>query len=110
VPVEHLRLSDPITPEYQAEVDAAVARSEARYRRAEHAAARAHQRAERARAAAAKCSTRASRQELRIAEAELQLRLEEMQQLAAMMRSSPAAATHRGDHSYRPVPTPGDPL
>lgn len=109
IPVDRLRLSDPVTPEYMAEVDETVRRAEIRYRNAQAAVARAEARA--ARAEAAMRGTACSRQRRRawlVAVAELEQRREELARLASLTRAAPASAQHRGDRSYRPVPKPGE--
>jgi hypothetical protein len=107
IPVDKLRLSDPVTPEYQSEIDATMERAAARYAQAQRALERAQARVARIRATAVEQRrTAAHRRELRIAEADLELRREELRRLDSLMHASPQSASHRGKRSYRPRPDP----
>lgn len=103
---------DPITPEYQAEVDRATAKAVVDYERAQRRLRAAEERLERARERSARQTINAKRsraiaRELAVAAELVELRREELQRLEDMMRAAPASAEHRGVKSYSPVPRPG---
>lgn len=103
--------SDPITPEYQAEVDRATDKAMVAYERAQRRLQAAEQRLERARAArdraADKRAARNAKRELAVALELVELRREELRRVESLMKSAPASANHRGVRSFRPVPMPG---
>lgn len=102
--------SDPVTPEYQAEVDRSTNKAMAAYERAQRrleAAQRRLEKANRAKARAkGKGAKRLTRSVLAASEA-VEARREELRQIEATMTAAPASAEHRGQRSYRPVPRPG---
>lgn len=105
IPVGVLAKSDPITPEYQAEVDRDTAKAEARYRRAEQRLERAEHRLARVRGQ--KATSQHKRQVAEL-EAIVELRRQELLSLHRQLTSSPASAMHRGTAgSHRHVPSPG---
>jgi hypothetical protein len=111
VPVQAFQ-SDPITPEYQAEVDRATSSLQVRYEAAERRLAAAELRLQRARlktvAASAKKSRRTAKlNEIKVAEELVELRREELQRIEAMMNAHPAASPNQGRKSHRPVPDLG---
>lgn len=104
--------SDPITPEYQAEVDRSTNKAMLEYapaqRRLEAAERRLRKAEEASRAAGARKKVKATAaRELAVAAELVELRREELQRLEALMKNVPASAEHRGKRSYRPVPQPG---
>lgn len=103
--------SDPITPEYQAEVDRSTNKAMLEYERARRrleAAERRLRKAEEAsRVAGARKKVKATARELAVAAELVELRREELHRLEALMKNVPASAEHRGKRSYRPVPQPG---
>lgn len=108
VPACALR-TDPVTPEYQAEVDRATTKLMRDYERAQRRLEAAEQRLQRAESAATrrKKSARVLAHETRVAAELVELRREELQHIEALMKSVPASAEHRGTRSFRPVPQPG---
>src|SRR5678815_4881675 len=91
VPPQAFR-SDPITPEYQAEVDRHTGRLQYRYEVAERRLAAAELRLQRARiktvpASAKKARRTAALNEIKVAEELVELRREELQAIAAMMQT-----------------------
>lgn len=104
VPAAQMVRSDPITPEYQAEVDRTTARAEAAYARA---LKRLHAAEERLAQVQAR---RAPKRKQQIAELEamVELRRTELETLHRMMTSSPASSMHRGTKAgHRHIPSPG---
>lgn len=103
--------SDPITPEYQAEVDRSTHKAMAAFERAQRRLRAAEQRLERARAAqdraADKRAARTSKRELAVALELVELRREELRRIESLMKAAPASAEHRGVRGFRPVPVPG---
>lgn len=99
--------SDPVTPEYQAEVDHSTGKAMAAWRRAQRRLEAAERRHLKAREAVARSSTRTRAKELAVAAELVELRREELQQIEALMKAAPAAAHHRGNRSFRPIPAPG---
>ncbi|MGI5247582.1 hypothetical protein [Dactylosporangium sp. CA-139066] len=111
VPARAFR-SDPITPEYQAEVDRSTNKLMLDYERAQRRLRSAEERLERAEAktaarAAKKKEAAAREHEARVAAELVELRREELQRIEALMKSAPASAQHRGTRSFRPIPAPG---
>jgi hypothetical protein len=105
VPAHLLPASDPVTPEYQAEVDRSTAKAEAAYRRAEQRLEREEARLERARG---KAKTKRQLHDVKVLEALVELRRTELQKLHMMMVASPASSQHRGTHAgHRHIPSPG---
>lgn len=110
VPVRELR-SDPITPEYQDEVDRATRSLQVRYEAAQRRLNRAEEKVTvaRRRAEAAQSKHRLrdevnARIALRVAQELAELRREELEAIERLMKSSPASAPHRGVASFRPLP------
>lgn len=104
IPVDRLRASDPITPEYQAEVDRDTGKAEARYRRAEQRLRRAEQRLARVRE---QQKPKQHKRKLAELEAVVELRRQELLTLHRLLTSSPASSMHRGrDGGHRHVPPP----
>lgn len=102
VPVRELT-SDPITAEYQAEVDRSTAKLEREYARAEKRLDAAIRRAERADRALAvrKVKARSAAEAWAVVEA----RRDELAALGRLMRANPgASAQHRPGSGVRPVP------
>jgi hypothetical protein len=98
--------SDPISAEYQREVDRATQRSERAYRAAQSRLDAAIARAARAEAVAKRKSAKAK--EIRAwqtAEALVELRRIEMEKYERIMRATAAPSSNRGRESFRPVPT-----
>lgn len=109
VPALGLR-PDPITPEYQAEVDRATDKAMVAYERAQRRLRAAELRLDRANEAAHPASrkrAKAIQRERAVAAELVELRREELQRIEALMKTVPASAQHRGLESFRPVPTPG---
>lgn len=105
VPVAHLPKSDAISAEYQAEVDLATARAEARYRRAEQRIQRDEDRLVLMRA---KKSTTKRVREIAELEAIVELRRLDLLRLHQMLVASPASSMHRGTAGgHRHIPSPG---
>lgn len=102
VPIRELR-SDPITPEYQAEVDRSTSKLEREYARAEKRLEAATRRAERAERALA--ARKVKPRSVEAAWVVVEARRAELAALAGLMRANPgAAAQHRSGSSVRPVP------
>jgi hypothetical protein len=111
VPVQAFR-SDPISPEYQAEVDRATAKLGIQYEAAQRRLAFAELRLQRARlkqvaTTAKKVRRTAHLHEIKVAEELVELRREELQRIEAMMNATPSASPNRGRKSHRPVPELG---
>ena len=104
VPVERLRLTDEVTPKYQAEVDRTVARAESRERRAQQALAAAEKRL--AHAERVKQPTRKEQQAVLVARELVELRRQELLMIQRSMQTSPASSDHRSHAQERPVPQP----
>ncbi len=104
-PVERMMASDPVTDEYQAEVDAHTARRERDYRDAEKRLRAAELKRDRIRAETVSRSTRkAHARRLAELDALVDLRRNELDALDRQMKASPQSAQHRGKKSYRAVP------
>lgn len=103
--------SDPITREYQAEVDRATDKAMVAYERAQRRLRAAEQRLERARAArdraGDKLAARNAKRELAVALELVELRRDELRRVESLMKAAPASAEHRGVRGFRPVPAPG---
>lgn len=103
--------ADPVTPEYQVEVDRATERLTVAYERAQRRLAAAEERLSRAQRAAEtaqhKKNAQSRAREAAVALELVELRREELQQIEALMKAAPASAEHRGTRSFRPVPRPG---
>lgn len=89
-----------LDPRYAAEVERATHRAERAYAKAQRDLASAQQRLERAQQARIR-----NQKTIKLATALVELRRTQLEELEAIMHASPAAATHRGRKSYRPVPT-----
>jgi hypothetical protein len=107
VPARVLR-SDPITPEYQAQVDRATSKAMVAYERAQRRLKSAESRL--ARAQSTQSKKKSAQRELAIALELVELRREELRRIEALMTSVPASAEHRGTRSFRPVPALGSRL
>lgn len=106
VPVALLATSDPITPDYQAELDRTAAKAEAAYSRALKRLEAAEQRL--AKAQRKQAAPRQHKRQLAELEAMVELRREELQKWHRMMVASPASSMHRGtDGGHRHIPSPG---
>lgn len=96
--------SDPITPEYQAEVDRDTARAEAHYRRAQQRLHRAEERLSKVRSQKA---TGQHKRQVAELEAIVELRRQELLNLHKLLTASPASSLHRGRNGgHRHVPSP----
>jgi hypothetical protein len=108
VPILSQNMTGKIDPEYQREVDATTHRLERDWANAQkslEAATRRAERAERvAEVAKGRKRERSARDTLALAWATVELRRAELDRLGRIMSTSPAAAIHRGDKSFRPVP------
>lgn len=109
VPVAPFMRSAVLTPEYQAEVDRAVARGEAAYRRAQKRLAAAERRLARAQRAPVGGQRQHKRQIAEL-EALVALRIAELEHVHRLMTSTGAPSTARGRKSHRHVPDLGLPL
>lgn len=102
--------SDPVPPEYEAQVQLTTQRAEREYRNA----LRRFERAEAKLAAAQQLRERNRKavklKQLKELEALVEIRREELADWHRMMVATSASAEHRGPKSYRPVPKPGIPL
>lgn len=101
IPVGRLSLTDPVTPEYQAEVDATMARAAKRERDAQRrldAAVRKLVAVER------RHGTRARVHAVLVAREIVEIRRQELLMLQRAMQSSPAASDHRSRETKRPIP------
>ena len=112
VPRAAFKSSESVSPEYQAEVDRTTEKAMVAFERAQRRLEAAENRLVKAREAAAMSKDRKkdkhlARQVAEIAEL-VELRREELRQLAAVMRSVPASSQHRGRGHFRPVPQPGE--
>lgn len=99
--------SDPVPPEYQAEVDQSTGRAEREFRRAKQRFERAEAKLAEARARQARSRKSVSRKQIAELEALLELRREELRDWERMMVTVAASAEHRGTKSFRPVPDQG---
>lgn len=109
--------SEPVTPEYQSEVDRSTSKAQVAYEQAQRKLAAAERRRTRADeiviAAAARGSrpTRAQFDEARVAAELVELRREELAALERLMKSSGFGGNqNRGRGGHRPVPTVASPL
>lgn len=109
VPAHLLARSDPITPEYQAEIDRTMAHAEANWNRAQKRLESAQRRLARAQRRVAK-EGKPRANEIAHLEAVVELRRVQMEQTHRLMVATGAPATSRGVKSFRPVPRPGGPL
>lgn len=105
IPVEHMRWTDEVTPEYQAEVDRSTAKIEKAYKDAKKRLAAAEQKAARVRQETVGRKTKKAH-EARLAQAAaiVELRRIELEKYERMMMSSPQSAQHRGIGSHRQIP------
>lgn len=101
VPVRLLRVTDEVSPEYQAEVDLTMARAEAAWHRAQRRLAKAETRLQHA--VQARSATKVSIRELELL---VEHRRLELEQLHRLMAASAFPARNRGRKSFRPVPMP----
>lgn len=102
--------SDPVTPEYQAEVDRSTDKAMVAWRRAQRRLEAAERRHLKAKQAVARSSSRTKARELAVAAELVELRREELLAIEALMKAAPAAAQYRGNRSFRPIPKPGGTL
>jgi hypothetical protein len=108
VPVEQVMRPDPVSPEYQAEVDRSTAKAEREYRRAQRELARVERRLEQERSRGRGRPGPRKRRYIAELEAEVELRRTRLLELHRMMLASPQSAQHRGTRDpHRHVPTPG---
>lgn len=106
VPVALLATSDPITADYQAELDRAAAKAEAAYNRAVKRLEAAELRL--AKAQRKQAAPRQHKRQIAELEAMVELRRQELLDLHRTMVASPASSMHRGtDGGHRHVPSPG---
>lgn len=106
IPVALLAKSDPITPEYQAELDRTAAKAEAAYNRALKRLQAAEQRL--ARAQSKRAAPRQHKRQIAELEAIVELRRQELLDLHRLIVASPASSMHRGtDGGHRHIPSPG---
>lgn len=103
IPIEHLRLTDPVTPEYQAQVDRSTTRLEREFAAATRRVAKAEDQVRRALAATGQ-SRKSRQRDIARAQAAVELRRAELAKYESLMMASDFAARHRGRDSYRPVP------
>lgn len=102
IPAEAYFKSDPITPEYQREVDRSTAKSERREQDAQRRLASAQSRL--AKALKIKAAPQRAHAVL-VARELVELRRQELLAVQQVMQSSPSSASHRGTgHRKRPVP------
>lgn len=101
VPVAAFR-SEPMTPEYEAEVLAATSRLERQYRKAEKRLAQAIAKAEEAERQSQ--VRRVKRSVVSDLWAVVELRRMELDSYARLMATSAQSSAHRGNASFRPVP------
>jgi hypothetical protein len=105
VPVDRLRLTDPVTPEYQAEVDQHTARLERDYRQAQQRLADAENRARRIeRRTVSRVKQKAHERATANAWAVVELHRIELEKYERMMLAVPASAQHRSREAHRPIP------
>lgn len=98
--------SDPITSEYQDELDRTAAKAEAAYNRALKRLEAAEARL--AKAQEKKAAPRQHKRQIAELEAMVELRRIELQNLHLLMTASPASSMHRGTAGgHRHVPSPG---
>lgn len=98
--------SDPITPEYQDELDRTAAKAEAAYNRALKRLQAAELRLSRAQRKQA--APRQHKRQIAELEAMVELRRVELQKWHMMMVATPASSMHRGTAGgHRHVPSPG---
>lgn len=102
VPVERLRLSEPVTAEYQAEVDATLARAADRERHAQRVLAAAERRL--AKAQAVKQPTRKQQHAILVARELVEMRRQELLTIQREMQGAPASSAHRSRSAQRPIP------
>ena len=95
--------SDPITPEYQAEIDRTMIHAEAAYKRAQKRLRAAERRLARAQHSTA-LPAKKRRRQIQELEALVELRRLEMEQTHRLMVATGAPSPNRGKHSYRNVP------
>lgn len=108
VPVDKIPTSDPVTPEYEAEVEQATSRAERRYRQAANRLRRDEEKLARLRAEEENSrSRRTRRQWIAELEALVELRRIELDKLHRLLVASPASSQHRGTQAgHRHVPPP----
>lgn len=98
-----------LDPDYEREVEASTMKLEVAYekakRRAEAAEKRISRAAHKMEHAKVKRSRETARKEHIAALAEYEARLKELEELQALMTSTPAGSSNRGTKSYRHVPT-----
>ncbi len=99
---------EPVTWEYQSEVDRSSRKAKVLYEAAQRRLERAELRlaAARAKAPARRAANR-HQHELQVALELVELRREELQRLEALMKGIPASVEHRGRGAYHPIPQPG---
>lgn len=103
VPAHLVMRSDPVTPEYQAEIDRTMAKAETAYRQAQKRLQAAEKRLARARQQVLVRSTSKVKHALAELEALVELRRIELEQVHRLMVSTGAPSTSRGRKSHRHV-------
>lgn len=104
IPVEHLRTTEEVTPEYQAEVDFYTERGQREYEAAQRRLTAALGRAERLAKRNAKRHTDKARREIDEAWALVDLRRMELGKYERLMAATGQPSINRGTKSFRPVP------
>lgn len=109
--------TDPVTPEYQAEVDRSTSKAQVAYERAERKLAAATRRLEQAGEIVLAANARGRKpnrdqlREVRIATELVELRREELLVLERLMKSSGVGGNqNRGRGMHRPIPAIASPL
>lgn len=114
IPTAALRDSDPVTPDYQAQVDRSTAKAQVAYERAQRNLTAALRRLERADEAVLANAAKGRKKDgalvraAKVAAELVELRREELQELERLMKAAPASSTHRsGRKGHRPIPAQG---
>lgn len=104
IPVNRLRQSDPVSDEYQAEVDLHTNRAVVAYERAQRRIAQDEKRLARL---ARMPQTRSRKRRIAELDALIELRRLDLDKLHRLMVVSAQSAQHRGRRGHRHVPSPG---
>lgn len=108
IPRQAWVITEPVSEDYQREVDRATTSLERQHAKAVRNLARAELRLASVRQReVARQARSADRHALTVALELVELRREELLRIESMMHSAPASAMHRGRKGYRPVPPPG---
>lgn len=114
VPTAAFGGSDPVTPEYQAQVDRSTTKAQTAYERAQRNLAAALRRQERADEAVLANAAKGRKKDTALVRAAkvaaelVELRREELLELERLMKAAPASSTHRGGRKgHRPIPAQG---